>query len=171
MITRDEQQRLFEKYDTPLHVRAHCNEVARVAVKIAEELDRHGYKLDTGLIGGAASVHDVVRPLADHDIKGGEILDEEGYHDEAELVRRHMKYRDFNKVEDLSEQDILCLADRLVKEDRYVGLQERMDYLIAKPSCTSEMAERIRRSQTITQDLIDEIEKTIGMSLMACVNK
>ena len=171
MITEDKQEELFIKFKTPPHVIAHCNEVARVAVCIAGELNRCGYDLDIDLLKGAASVHDLVRPMEDHDIRGAEILENEGYPAEAGLVRRHMKYREFNSIENLDEQDILCLADRLVKEDRYVGLQERMDYLIAKPICTPEMAERIRKAQKITQELIDQIEKTIGMSLMVCVSE
>ena len=69
-ITEREQHLLFDEYNTPIHVQRHCNEVARVAGILAEELDRHGYHIDVKLVYGAALVHDVVRPWDQHAIEG-----------------------------------------------------------------------------------------------------
>ena len=40
-----------------------------------------------------------------------------------------MIFSDFDK---LDETDLVCLGDRLVKEDQYVGLNDRIDYIIHK---------------------------------------
>ena len=165
IIDKAEQEKLFSMYETPEHVQLHCNEVARVAGLIGEALNEKGYHLDIQRIRGAAMVHDLVRVQKDHDIKGGEILDKIGYHPEAELVRHHMKYYPFSSISNINEQDVLCLADRLVKEHQYVGLDARMDYLIHKPGCTPEMEKRILKSKEHTAAIIRGIESVIGESL------
>lgn len=161
-ITEEEQQELFREYNTPPHVQRHCNEVARVAKILAEKLNEHGYHLDVQEIYGAAMVHDVVRVIERHDLEGAKIL-EAGHHPkEADLVRRHMRYGPFHPVDQLEEIDILCLADRTVKENHYVGIDERMDYLLRKPGVTEEKRRGINRARENTRELIQQIESRIG---------
>lgn len=157
-ITEREQHLLFDEYNTPIHVQRHCNEVARVTGILAEALDRHGYHIDVKLVYGAALVHDVVRPWDQHAIEGGKILARIGFPKEAELVRRHMTYGPFHRVEDLEEIDVLCLADRTVKENHYVGIDIRMDYLLKKPNMTEQKKEKINQARESTRLLIHQIE-------------
>lgn len=163
-ITEEEQQALFREYRTPPHVQRHCNEVARVARILAETLNEHGYHLDVKEIYGAAMVHDVVRVMDRHDLEGAKILEARNHPKEADLVRRHMRYAPFHPVDALEEIDILCLADRTVKENRYVGIDERMDYLLRKPGVTEEKRQGINRARENTRQLIQQIESRIGIS-------
>lgn len=165
VIGKTQQQELFEEFSTPEHVRQHCNEVARVATLIGEKLNEHGYHLDIDEIRGAALVHDLVRVQPHHDIRGAEILEKKGYPDEAGLVRRHMKYYPFNDADHVDEQDVLCLADRVVKENHYVGLDERMDYLIHKSGITPDKVEKILKSKEHTGRFIKSLEKIMGITL------
>lgn len=114
-IDREKQQELFAKYNTPKHVQRHCDEVARVAVVIAERLKDKGIQINVDELRGAALVHDVLRTEKDHDKLGAEVLMNMNLPHEAELVRRHMTYHPFNHADRFKEIDILCLADRLVK--------------------------------------------------------
>ena len=164
-IDREKQQELFAKYNTPEHVQRHCDEVARVSVLIAEELNERGFELNIEELRGAALVHDVLRTEKEHDRLGAEVLINMELPHEAELVRRHMTYHPFNHADRFEEIDVLCLADRLVKEDCYVGLDERMQYLIDKPGKTPERTERILKAKAHTQDIIDELEGVLGMTL------
>ena len=43
-ITKDEVNQLYEEWHTPDKVKAHCKVVSDVGVKLAEELNKHGYK-------------------------------------------------------------------------------------------------------------------------------
>lgn len=163
-ITKEVQQELFRKYDTPPHVQAHCNAVAETARKLGIALNEHGYGLDIDLIYGAGLVHDVVRLDEDHAARGAEILHELGYHREAEIVAQHMKYGMENSAIYLNELDVLCFGDRLVKEDQYVGLEERMQYLIDKPGANPERTMRILLAKAHTQEIIDDVERILGMT-------
>ena len=59
-ISQKECEALFLQCATPEHVIGHCREVSRVAVKIGEKLNEHGFRLDIGLIRGCllyTSIH------------------------------------------------------------------------------------------------------------------
>ena len=170
-ITEEEQQALFQEYNTPPHVQRHCNEVARVSKILAEALNEHGYNIDVNEVFGAASVHDVVRLMDHHDVEGAKILEARNHPKEANLVLQHMHYGPFHAVDQLEEIDILCLADRTVKENQYVGIDRRMDYLLQKPNMNERKRIGINHAREETRVLIGEIEEIIGCSLGTLVAK
>ena len=88
-----------------------------------------------------------------------------GNRDKYEIVKVHMRYPKFNDVERLNECDMVCLADRLVKEDKYVGLDERFDYILEKAKDSQKAVEQILKNKEEIRLLIDRIEKVIGISL------
>lgn len=163
-ITKKECEVLFHQYNTPENVIRHCRAVAEVAVKIGSELNKHGFNFDTELIYGAALAHDVARTQENHGYVGSKILDEIGFRDESQIVKVHM-FHDFNEFTSLTETDIVCLGDRLVKEDKYVGLDERIGYIINKPGVDEDRREIILKKKEETRDLIEKIQFKIGKTL------
>ena len=165
-ISQGEIDQLYIKWHTPDKVKAHCKAVSDVGVKMAEELNKHGYSLDLDLIRGSGLCHDVARIYEGHDRIGFDILTELGYEDEANIVKVHMKYPKYNDIENLDECDIICLADRVVKENKYVGLDERIEYIINKvPDGNLEIIERILLKKQETKDVLDKIAQIIGKSI------
>ena len=165
-ITQNEIEELYVKWDTPDKVKAHCKAVSDVGVKLAEELNKHGYNLDLALIKGTGLVHDVARIYDKHELIGYDILSELGYMDEANIVKVHMRYPKYNEIEELNECDIICLADRVVKENKYVGLDERIEYIIGKvPEGNPEVIERILLKKKETKDVLDKIALIIGKTI------
>lgn len=164
MITREIQKQLFDEYRTPDHVRRHCDAVTDAAVKIGRALNRAGSDLDIDLIEGAARVHDVARTAHKHADVGADFLIEQGYLREAELVRKHMVHP-FGSPDEINEQDVLCLADRVVREDEYVGIEKRVEYLMSKPGMTDEGRERMMSVMDATRKYIAGVEKIMGISL------
>lgn len=163
-ITVEECEALFEAYETPQRVIGHCREVSRVAYTIGKELKAKGYAMDLDLIRGAGLIHDVMRVKDKHWELGAEILEELGYQAEADIVRVHMTY-DFHLFEELDETDMVCLADRLVKENHYVGLDERIEYILAKASGNSIVQKRILMKKEETRQLMEQIESLIGQTI------
>ena len=77
-----------------------------------------------------------------------------------------MKYPKYNEIENLDECDIICLADRIVKENKYVGLDERIEYIINKvPEGNPEIIERILLKKEETKDVLDKIAQIIGKTM------
>lgn len=163
-ISEKECIALYKKYQTPDHVILHCRAVADTAVKIGEALNAHGFSLDIPLIRGAALAHDVARVHEKHWEVGAYILENLGYTDEADIVRVHMRY-DFQPFEKLSETDLVCLGDRLVKEDEYVGLDERIDYILKKAPDDPDVQKRILSKKEETRQFMKQIEGAIGQTI------
>ena len=157
----------LQDYKTPAHVIGHCRAVSETAYKIAYELNKHGYDLDLELITAAGLIHDIARVEDEHWLRGAEFMESKGFQQEADIIRVHMHYSPFSAVEDLTETDMICLADRVVLEDAYAGLDKRMDYVIAK----AEKAGRVNAREIInakkagTKKFINQIEDIIGMTL------
>lgn len=164
-ISEEEVNKLYVEYKTPEHVKAHCRAVTDTAVKLAETLNKHGYSLDLDLIRGAGLAHDVARISDKHWEIGADALEALGYDEEAHIIRVHMFYSPFNPVDKLNECDMVCLADRLVKEDRYVGLDERIEYILDKAPDRPEIVANIMARKEETEKLLEDISDVIGQSV------
>lgn len=156
---------LLKEYQTPEHVIRHCQAVAKAAVKLAEALNDHGHRFDIDLIRGAALIHDIARVHDEHWIVGADIADNLGYHDEADIIRVHMNYTMNYDVEKLKEVDMVCFGDRVVKEDEYVGLENRMQYVMDKLKDKPEAVARITQKTKETAVLFKAIEDKLGMTI------
>ena len=159
-----ECQELFEKYKTPARVIRHCRAVSRVAVTIAEALNQAGFHFDISLVHSAGLIHDVCRTHPDHAKDGAVILRQLGYLNEAEIVGAHMRHI-LRHLKDMDELDMVCLADRLVKEDQYVGLDERIDYLIHKKGENPERTHLLLEGKKQIREIMDEVEEALGRTI------
>lgn len=165
--SRQECLRLLKEYETPEHVIRHCIAVADTAVKMGRALNEHGYHLEIDLIQAAALLHDIARVEDEHWEKGYAFAKNLGYEQEANIIKVHMYYSPFSPVEFINETDLVCLADRVVKEDQYVGLDKRMEYVIQKARKQGhfEAEKRILEKKKETGTLIKGIETKIGTTL------
>jgi uncharacterized protein len=165
--SRERCLELLQDYGTPPHVIRHCIAVEETALRIAKALNDHGYELDLCLLGSAALLHDIARVHENHAVIGAEIVEDLGFAGIADLIRCHMTYSTDPSQNDITEKDILCLADRMVKENVYVGIEERMEYILAKFHDNPEARERITQRRDEIRHLSERIEATIGESIDA----
>jgi len=165
--TKNECEQLLERYDTPQHVRGHCRAVAETAYTVAEALNEKGFDLDLELIMAAGMLHDIVRTQDKHWEGGADIAEKLGYAAVADIIRVHMHYSPFSDIDKVTETDMVCLGDRLVKEDRYVGIDARIQYIIDKAVRNGhpEAEPFILEKKKDTERFIEQIEKIIGKSI------
>lgn len=163
--TREECLALLNEYNTPAHVVRHCIKVTETALKIAEALNNKGYHLDLRLIQGAGLIHDIARVEDKHWEVGADIAEGLGYCQEAEIIRIHMFYNCNPKTDEINETDIICLSDRMVKEDKYVGLETRMQYILNQFQDQEEIAARIRERIKENKAMLVRIEQILGTSI------
>ena len=149
--------------NTPENVIGHCREVGRVAGGLAASLNRAGYHFDEELCRMAGYVHDIMRTYPNHGEEGAKVLLKHGFVREADLVRDHMHY-DFGTIDNLTEMDLLCLADRMVEDDQYVGLEKRIRSLIKRRGFGPEKTELFLAKMEETKDYIKQIESITGES-------
>lgn len=166
-ISEDEILILYVQFKTPENVIRHCMAVANVSLTIASALNDHGFSLDLDLIKGAALSHDVARTKARHWDVMADKLESMGYIEESILVRNHMTGTGYSDISEVNEMDMIWLGDRLVKEDRYVGIDERFEYIIqkARDMGAEDHIDNILASKADMQRLLDQIEEVIGQSV------
>ena len=166
--SREKCVEYLNEYGTPEHVIGHCKAVADVAVTVGKRLNEKGLKLNIGLIEAAGLTHDLARVEDKHWEVAANFLCKKGYESVADIVKVHMYYPQFSKPEETTETDLVCLGDRTVKEDKYVGVEERMAYIINKAQRNSgdpEVIERILEKKKQLISYINGLEKIMGVSL------
>lgn len=117
-LTRELAERLLQAAAPGERIEAHCRAVAAEAQRIADALP---LELDGELLACAALLHDVARKEKDHARLGAAWLRELGYADAAAIVEQHHDWQDGA----IDEAALLFLADKCVREDRRVSLEER----------------------------------------------
>ncbi len=165
VLDREICLKLLKHYGTPPHVINHCLAVTDTALRIGRALNSLGKNLDLEMLESAALLHDIARVEENHGGKGAELAERLGYQEIAELIRYHMTYSTDPAKLEINELDILCLADRMVKENVYVGIEERMDYILEKCKHDPVATERIRHRRGEIKRLCERIEALIGMSM------
>lgn len=145
----------WETFHTPLHVRQHCEQVAKVGKFLAEKLKENGISVNPETVHLAGLLHDVVRVVdfktlspelgtpedqkvwhalrekykgQHHADAGAELLNARGEKELADIVRRH-KYGSLLSSEKPTtwEAKLLYYADKRVAHDQIVTLQERLE--------------------------------------------
>ena len=102
---------------------AHSRAVAAVAAALAAALNERRQYLCEPLVAAAGLLHDVARDQPRHAEAGADVLERLGHARVAAVVRRHMGLDDDG--DDVGEAQLVYLADKLVEEERLVGLDER----------------------------------------------
>lgn len=165
--TREVCEELLNEYQTPEHVKGHCRAVARTAYTIAEALNKNGFLFDLQLILAAGMLHDIARVEDKHWKVGAKWVKRLGYKEEARIIKAHMKHSFPASLKKIDETDMVCLGDRLVMEDQYVGLDRRIEYIISKAEKKGhpEAKPIILKNKEKTRLFMDKIEAVIGCTI------
>jgi len=171
LLTKSMCLDFLRDFGTPDHVVAHCIAVADAAKKIGEALNKSGLTLDTRLIENAGLLHDMARLEDKHWEVSADFLLQLGFEQEADIVRVHMHHHFPDDPCLSTETDIVCLADRLVMEDRYVGLHIRMDYIIKKAGNQPEIISRIQANKLLVGEYISKLESILCNTIETIVRE
>lgn len=158
-------RKILADYGTPARVIGHCEAVAHCALTVARALAGKGYALNLPLILAAGILHDVARVEPDHQTAGAALLFRLGYPEVADIISIHMTYPAFNPVERFNEKDLVCLGDRLCKDNEYVGLEERMAYIMGKFKDNEDAIRTINANKKKVAKTMEELKEVIGMSV------
>lgn len=172
-VPNDEEcNAIWSKYKLPFDIIEHCRAVCCVACNIGQSLIEKGYILDMNKIKSAALLHDIGRMEKKHEEVGASILRNLGYCDIANIVLLHMDIGSDIKCNDnISEDEIVYLADKLVIGKEYVSLEERFQKSLNKfkdnPEAMKNIALRLENSRII----LNKIKKITGdISFYECKN-
>jgi putative nucleotidyltransferase with HDIG domain len=162
--------KMLQDYGTPANVVMHCKAVANAGLKMAFALNKKGFYLNTTLVLSAGLLHDIARVSEEHWNVGADYVLQSGYFKEAEIIRQHMHHSHDIDPQKLKEIDMVCLGDRLIMEDSYVGLDARMDYAIRKAGGVKWIEDIINEKREINRVLIQNIENILEISIETLIN-
>jgi putative nucleotidyltransferase with HDIG domain len=121
--TEDECKAILAVLAVPDQICRHSHAVAAVAEAMTKQLNAHGVIIAPDLVRAASLLHDIAKGQSAHAEAGASIMTKLGFPEVAEIIGQHMDI-DFDGSSP-KEAAIVFLADKLVKEDRRVALEER----------------------------------------------
>ncbi|MCK5783653.1 MAG: HDIG domain-containing protein [Desulfobacterales bacterium] len=132
------------------HIVDHSCQVCNVAVFLADHLIKNGLHLNRELIRAAAILHDITKTRSfetgeDHARTGGQLLIEMGYPEVGNIIRQHVALDNSVNSGEPDETDIVNYADKRVRHDRIVSLDQRMAYILERYGKSPEHCLRIQK--------------------------
>lgn len=155
---------LLLKYETPEHIIRHSQMVWLVGRLLGKGLLRRQVSLDMALLRASCLLHDigkypcVLDGTRYHDIRGGEILGEEGFPEVGRIVAQHVVLQ-APAADRVREEHVVFYADKRVVHDKIVSLDERFDYLCDTYGKT---AGAVKQLMLMKDDTIRVEEKIFG---------
>ena len=116
------------------------------------------------LVVAAALLHDVARAEPRHGDAGAALLERLGYPRVARVVRRHMRLG-AAAGDDLDETQVVYLADKLVQDDRLVGLDERFAVRLERHAGDAAALEGVRARREEARLVQARVEAALGRPL------
>jgi len=126
--TEKECLTILSKNNTPENVIKHSKAVCKAALEIADKLIEKGVEVNRELVLAGALLHDIERVKKEHVLEGAKKLEELGFKEVAEVVKKHgcryLKKWEFNPR--TIEEKIVFYADKITYEDERVTVEERL---------------------------------------------
>jgi molybdenum cofactor cytidylyltransferase len=146
----------------------HSLKVAEVAAAVGRALNASGHEIDMEAVRAAALLHDIAKGRQKHDQAGGLVLWESGFGKVGDIVAVHTDLATGNLGLSL-EAKTVYLADKLVKDERLVSLEERYNRA-DRPGITPEIKAAVAGRYKVAKVVKQELESLIGRPLESIVS-
>ncbi len=165
--SREQCLELLKKYNVPQNVIEHCKKVNEVAMFLARKIAERGEEVNLELVDAASLLHDLDK-MEDirngggrHGILSREILEKEEYSEVGKIAEKHTMHTIIKEDGILTlEEKIVFYADKRVKHDKVVSLDERFKYLRER---YPQYLENITRAEPLVKKLQKELMEKAGI--------
>ena len=161
--TEKECKAILDIAGTAENIRRHCCKVAGVAVDIAEALAIAGRRVDIEAVRAASILHDIAKGQPEHDITGGQMLGNIGFARIGDIVAIHTDLA-VGKTTASLEAKIVYLADKFVRDEELVSIEERYHSAEEKYGMIPEIADKIQQYKQRALSVKKEVETLLGYS-------
>lgn len=142
----------------------HGMAVADIACKLGKAMNKKGYNLDMDLLFNSALLHDIAKGKPHHEEKGAELLTELGLNQLADVVGAH-RDATLPKSGKLTEKELVCLADKVVRGTSKMPVQSRFGEKLEIYAKDAEACKAIKKRLARTKELEAVAVDCIGCSL------
>jgi HD superfamily phosphodiesterase len=105
----------------------------------------------------AAMLHDIARKEKNHARAGEKILQEIGYGKVGSIIGSHTDI-EINDKGRITESEVLYLADKLVREDKVISIEDRFNQSLNKYKDNPEVLRKIENRRNAAYKIIKKIE-------------
>jgi putative nucleotidyltransferase with HDIG domain len=133
--SREECLKLMSRFEMLGNIVEHSLVVAKVALYLSKALNERGQRIDVGLVEAASLLHDITKTEClttkqDHAQTGAQVLTAMGYGRVARIVAQHVHLLEEGRTFTVTEAEVVYYADKRVRHDQVVSLEERFSDLI-----------------------------------------
>lgn len=130
--TREECIKILKENNVPDNIIAHAKAVCNFSMKVVDALEKRGVNVNKDLVAAGSLLHDVEKLSPnDHVVGGFEMVKSIGYPEVASVIKKHGIYH--LEEEEFApktwEEKIVFYADKRVKGDKIVSVDERFEYI------------------------------------------
>lgn len=161
---RKECEAILESFCVPGNIIRHSMEVARVSIDILRHLERGGYMLDAAALEAAAMLHDIAKGKKNHSAEGAMILKSIGYEKVGDIIASHIDL-DVDENGIITENEVLYLADKLVKEDKIMSLNDRCEQCLMTFAGDAKALYKINKRFDAAEKILRKAERISGRCL------
>lgn len=149
---------ILQRVNLPAHIVAHSFQVARCAVTLARHLNNNSHRLHVDLVCAGGLLHDIAKDVSlktgeNHAHLGAAMLEQMGLSLVAPIVRDHIVLDERMLEAPFSESVVVNYADKRVKHEAIVLLDERFEDLLVRYGTTPERKAHLQRRWKLYQAL------------------
>jgi uncharacterized protein len=152
---------LMDAYRMLDNIRAHSVVVAKVTRLIVQDLREADIHVSIEIATAGALLHDIGKTASlqtgeDHSELGSQICLNHHFDEIAAIVAQHVRLKDYSLNGSFSEKEIVFYADKRVKHDQIVSLNERLAYILDRYSRGQERLNRAIKENFYLCRLVQE---------------
>lgn len=142
----------------------HGLEVAKIASSLGRALNRQNCKLDIDRLYNSGLLHDIAKGETHHEERGATMLKDLGLKRLAGIVGAH---RDavVPKSGKISEKELVCLADKLVRGTTRMPVQQRFEEKLTLYAKDAEACKAIKKRLANAKDIERLVVDALGRSI------
>jgi uncharacterized protein len=158
----------MKKNCMPTHIQRHSFIVANIALVVGGELHARGIRLNLDLLLAGGLLHDIAKAHClntgqNHAVVGGEMVREMGYPLLAEIVESHIAIHPTDLEFPFSESLLVNYADKRVKHDQVVTLEDRFGDLADRYGHTPERKTRLQKNLDLYLQLENRLFENLSL--------
>ena len=152
---KEECIRLLKANNVPDNIIAHTKTVCDFSMKVCDVLEKRNIKVNRELVAAAALLHDIKKLNGgEHEIEGAKYVESLGYPEVGVLIKKHGLKHSFKDefMPKAWEEKIIFYADKRVKNDKVVSVDERFEYIKQRYN-----KEHVEKEIKLTRDIEKEL--------------
>ncbi len=162
---RDECTAILDSYNVSEDIISHCTKVAEVSITIVKNLECCGFMLDGAALEAAAMLHDIAKGKKNHAAKGAALIRDIGYEKVGNIISSHTDL-EVDENGEITENEILYLADKLVSGDKTISLEGRRELSIKAFGGSNEILDKINKRFDAAVAVVKKFEEIAGKGII-----